>query len=1132
MEEQTVPPDSTGKLPTASDSSNTVKPENDQVLSRTETAIPNSEYLIDTHPDQVRMEVRGPDFALIYPDGSEFVVLMGGIMTAAGQPLQFKFADGTQLNGDQFIAKAEYQEAVDIQNLGPAPESEPRQDSKPELANEIVVQAPPQSLTFSQPENAAQQSQFNQAFSEGMGDLQEDTQTPGKGPLSEFQQQLADEVDKLEQISVQGSEISEVVVPQTNSSTDTGTTPLQVDFPDVTTTSISVGSKAGVGAEFTISLTNLGFTDNSSGHVYTGGGGSLESVTDATFIKQLEHEVIHSNIGGMTVTGDNPTYFSDSMISRQVIVDSSGIGNSIHTVTLYGLPEGWKIENGEFNEENQSWVAKTKDFVITHPIGDDQQDSSFNLLFEVEFVDAARPPEVFNVPAYATAAETVKALEIETGGKAALVFNLKHNGDDILLGNGADEVDAGVGNDVIKTEGGNDTIKGGSGNDKIDGGTGTDTLDYSGSVNGAISGGITVDMADEEAIKAGYTGSATDGYGDKDYFKNIEVVKGTSFDDTITGGSSADTLYGLLGNDTLNGGGGNDVLHGGEGNDTLNGGGGVDTVDYSSSDIGITENLSSEVTNNVGDTLIFIENLIGSNLDDFLTGNDEENHLQGKGGNDTFIGGGKADQLDGGDGIDTADYSLHATNIIVTFAFADGAVTATVADLLSGTNTLKSSSTLTLGDADTLTYIEDIRGSSGANDTVDFRSDTITKGVYANLSVNNSNVFYFDGTSSIRSVINIENLIGTQFNDTLYGNDDNNILIGGGGDDELEGGGGDDYIDGGSGYNTVVYSSAPSDIGITLNEDKSVTVTGGDGTDTLLNIQNVKGSTHNDTFTGNSDTNIFYGGKGNDTFKGLGGNDWLYGEEGDDQFYGGWGYDQFYGEAGDDTFFAGVDADEDPGLNGDSFDGGLGFDTVNFSEHVSGAGNGIVVSFAYAGTSKVRDNGEGIKGIFYNIVIDDETSSSVEGVVGSSYSDTLTAIAGSSLEGGAGDDILNIDFSELKIGSTIDTTKLDGGSGSDILEITSIGSGTFTLSTYQNLISNVEIINLFGEDGVVNIDTSLLNITDISSDNSVDSPLVINVDNGSISTLTINDVDYANSSIPEGLEINYNNIALSPTHIF
>jgi serralysin len=121
-----------------------------------------------------------------------------------------------------------------------------------------------------------------------------------------------------------------------------------------------------------------------------------------------------------------------------------------------------------------------------------------------------------------------------------------------------------------------------------------------------------------------------------------DTITGNDADNTLDGGGGNDTLSGAAGANTLIGGSGNDTLSGGPGGDTLNGGGGTDTVNYSSSSAPVSVNLltpSASGGDAAGDTLISIENVVGSRFDDSL------------------IGHGGANLLDGGRGIDTAVYS-------------------------------------------------------------------------------------------------------------------------------------------------------------------------------------------------------------------------------------------------------------------------------------------------------------------------------------------------------------------------------------------------------------------------------------------------------------------------------------------
>ncbi len=119
-----------------------------------------------------------------------------------------------------------------------------------------------------------------------------------------------------------------------------------------------------------------------------------------------------------------------------------------------------------------------------------------------------------------------------------------------------------------------------------------------------------------------------------------------------------------------------------------------------------------------GDTLFSIEHVIGSDLNDVLTGDASNNTLTGGLGDDTLEGGGGSDLLDGGAGIDTASYA-GATNIVT-----------------------------------------------------------------VNLDTNSATGIDI-GTDKLAS---IENVVGSDQNDTIIGNNNVNVLDGGLGDDTLTGG--------------------------------------------------------------------------------------------------------------------------------------------------------------------------------------------------------------------------------------------------------------------------------------------------------------------------------------------------------
>ena len=224
------------------------------------------------------------------------------------------------------------------------------------------------------------------------------------------------------------------------------------------------------------------------------------------------------------------------------------------------------------------------------------------------------------------------------------------SGDDTINGLGGDDTLIGdAGNDTLSGDDGNDILSGGPGNDTLDGGPGYDYADYT-----QATAGVHVSLA--------ITGPQDTGEG-VDTLISIEGLRGSHFDDVLTGGSGDDYLFGNTGNDTLDGGAGADTLYGGDGNDTFivdnpgdvvidRPGQGTDTV-LASVSYAIPADATSEEIENL--TLTGTANIDGSGnyLANVLIGNSGDNHLSGAAGNDTLDGGAGNDVLDGGLGADT-----------------------------------------------------------------------------------------------------------------------------------------------------------------------------------------------------------------------------------------------------------------------------------------------------------------------------------------------------------------------------------------------------------------------------------------------------------------------------------------------
>jgi Ca2+-binding RTX toxin-like protein len=218
----------------------------------------------------------------------------------------------------------------------------------------------------------------------------------------------------------------------------------------------------------------------------------------------------------------------------------------------------------------------------------------------------------------------------------------------------------------------------------LDGGTGLDAGSYAGST-----AGVTVDLA---------TGAAFGGHATGDTLTGIE---------NLIGSAHADVLTGDAGNNTITGGAGGDVLDGGAG---------IDTTSYAGSSTRVNVNLASGAVwggHATFDTLIGIENLIGSAHDDSLIGNAGNNvlnggldndRLVGGDGNDVLTGGADEDSLNGGAGIDVASYLGSTAGVSVNLATGAASGGDAAGDTFSGIENLVGSA-----------YSDTLTGGAGAN---------------------------------------------------------------------------------------------------------------------------------------------------------------------------------------------------------------------------------------------------------------------------------------------------------------------------------------------------------------------------------------------------------------------------------
>ena len=253
--------------------------------------------------------------------------------------------------------------------------------------------------------------------------------------------------------------------------------------------------------------------------------------------------------------------------------------------------------------------------------------------------------------------------------------------------------------------------------------------------------------------------------------------------------------------------------------------------------------------------------------------------------------------------------------------------------------------------------------------------------VTAGQTTENAN-FGFAGLSETRGLASDDVVVGTASGEQIsgmggadvinaLGGDD--IIFGNEGDDMLLGGAGTDQLDGGSGNDTASYENLSGGVIVRILAQSAQKLAEGK-TDSLVNIENLSGSTGNDELEGDALTNRLAGGAGNDTLRGLGGNDDL--------------------------------------------DGGAGVDIADYSA----AASGVV---AELWRSVALNDGQGGQDALW----------SIEGVLGSPFNDLLAGGANNEvLVGGAGNDgLYAADGNDTLAGGAGNDTQ-DGGPGIDLVD--------------------------------------------------------------------------------------------------
>ena len=458
----------------------------------------------------------------------------------------------------------------------------------------------------------------------------------------------------------------------------------------------------------------------------------------------------------------------------------------------------------------------------------------------------------------------------------------------------------------------------------------------------------------------------------------IDLGGGTSLIDGIAvdidqgienaiGGDGDDRLIGNASSNSLTGGRGDDTLEGGAGADSLSGGAGFDVASYASATARVSvrfDNLARNEGDAAGDSYSSIEAVIGSSHNDYLRGDRGlDNHFEGLGGDDVFLGLGGANSLYGGEGKDRF-YSGQDGDLIdggagIDSVFYASSGSGVLVDLQSGVGQFG------FAEGDRLSAVENLYGSN--------HNDTLSG----------------DGGAN--------QLVGQAGDDILMGLGGSDRLFGREGNDTLIGGDGGDRLDGGAGFDVASYEQSSSGLIVDLlSTGRSSGETVGDD---YVSIEGVRGSAFGDGLYGDSNGNMLDGFDGNDV---------IVGRAGANSILGGGGNDRIYS-----------------GSNADLIDGGADVDSVYY---------------AYSDVGVAVDLLDGV-GQFGSA--EGDRLSAVENLYGSDHGDTLHGDQGANLiVGQDGDDfllgrggndrLLGRDGNDALEGGE-DDDRLEGGEGDDVL---------------------------------------------------------------------------------------------------
>ncbi len=593
-----------------------------------------------------------------------------------------------------------------------------------------------------------------------------------------------------------------------------------------------------------------------------------------------------------------------------------------------------------------------------------------------------------------------------------------------------------------------------------------DSLDFSDYLNG-----VTVNLS---------SSTVNDGLGGDITINGFEEVIGTSLIDNITGSSNQDWLHGGDGDDVIEGGGEGDFIFGEGGVDVLRGGSGNDVYYYrntSEIDVIIDDSGIADQIYMGGQFKFTGDNIASRNMGNVLIQNAAE-----------FLDG-DIEVLSFADGASFLMNNLGRTEL-PTPNIQDVVVDGLTLSGDAGNNTLT-------GTADNDLFYgsagADIIDGNGGIDTVNYQGSDAA--VNVNLGAGAGTGGHAEGDV----LSDIENVVGTSYDDILDGGsgDDNridggagndiidaksgnNIIHGGAGDDEIDAGDGNDFIDAGDGENDINAGDGNNYILAGLDDD---VITTGQGDDVIKDEggnNDINAGEGNDWISGSGSLN---GGAGSDHINGIGTLD------------GGSGEDFLTSESNGNVLIGGTQNDY---LDGNGYDNityvaGNGVDVIN-----DGGSNGVILMENGSETSTTFEKAENgslviTAGSHKVVVVDHFNGSPIEGIKFDAAG-TVYAIPVDGIE------LIADEFSGQAVDSSgNDYYETEAGSNSTI--VTSGGNDTIRIGVDSGL-TNIKPFDLTTIGGLtVILDGVTLN--DISAIRHIETPNSITLYNGTTSTVVL-----------------------------